>query len=670
MIQVDDDDSFGSIDNGTAFHGAQVHISLQALDGKYEKWQRLTALQSGYNSAIQEQVVICEFDPGDDQIAPANETMCDSSPLWSDIGDIIGTDASCTFDTDGNDPGQLDCGEVSCAGGPGCTENNSVATSASGGVWGRSTFDLSPFNGRQARLRWIGMTGGGWSFGTSRSLLEPTSGSPFNEWEFDDGWWIDDIKLTDIRTGPTPISPDPNVGTAVCLTDANPLNCGSVTINIANSLPFALPGDAGGRVVLSDALGMPVTLDARGTTASAPACDNGVLKFEWAQVPSGATGLTDPPIDLIQDYSASGAIQVAPLTKTTYRVRVLCSSDPACTASKLVAVSPYRGDGTELDSQFEDLGGSHDLTWIYDATPALQCAVPLGTQLPSLNTAGRVCVGGDNVFGAPDPGTCAVGGAACSIHETCPRGAGADVTPVGANAWLYWTQQVLPAGVTSWDVYRVTRGPGIGGLCHPKTCIGGDGIAGLPHPGHCLGEPNPNDAAYAPCSVNADCRELSAACPAGAVCTGCDPWNLVGEGTVPGDAVSACPAGTCLDDGSPCVVADDCVHHFGGESQEGIAGPGGVFDGSCRFPDIGFCGGLLPTRMIDPALAGDVLDNPELGPGECFFYQVGPGAGIGLGVVAHAPAANTTLRTLRRQGTACSNAAPPFGAVIPSPQIP
>ena len=32
--------------------------------------------------------------------------------MWSDMGDIIGTDASCNVDTDGNDPDQLDCGEV------------------------------------------------------------------------------------------------------------------------------------------------------------------------------------------------------------------------------------------------------------------------------------------------------------------------------------------------------------------------------------------------------------------------------------------------------------------------------------------------------------------------------------------------------------------------------
>jgi hypothetical protein len=348
MIQIDDDDSFGAIDPGTSFGGSQVQVSLQGLDGRYEKWQRVSPLQNGYNSTIQEAVSICEFDPGDDQIAPANETMCDASPMWSDIGDIIGTDATCLVDTDGNDADQKDCGEITCTPGPGCTENGSIGT----GVWARSTFDLSPFNGRSARIRWIGSNGGGWSFGTSRSFLEPSSGPAYQEFEEDDGWWIDDIKLSDIRTGPTPISPDPNVGAAQCLVMPDPVNCGSISISIANSSAITtILADPMARLVTSDALGMPVTLDARGTAAlmdpNGGMCNNGVLKFEWAQVDgSNPNALTDPSavIDLIQDYSTNGAIQVAPLAMATYRVRVFCSSDPNCAAAKLVKVNVYSGD--------------------------------------------------------------------------------------------------------------------------------------------------------------------------------------------------------------------------------------------------------------------------------------------------------------------------------------
>jgi len=180
MIQVPDDDSFGFTIPGTTFSGGQVQISLLGSDGLYEKWRPLDATFNGPNSLLQGQITICAFDPGDDLFPPLDETSCTGHAVWSDIGDIIGIDATCTTDTDGNDPVDLDCGEIrSCTGNAGgapwpapggedCTENGSVGT----GVWARSAFDLSPFAGRRARIRWIGMMGGGWSFGISRSFLE------------------------------------------------------------------------------------------------------------------------------------------------------------------------------------------------------------------------------------------------------------------------------------------------------------------------------------------------------------------------------------------------------------------------------------------------------------------------------------------------------------------
>jgi len=43
--------------------------------------------------------------------------------------------------------------------------------------------------------------GGAWSFGTSRSFLEPAGHGTkaYQGFEQDDGWWIDDVKLTDLR---------------------------------------------------------------------------------------------------------------------------------------------------------------------------------------------------------------------------------------------------------------------------------------------------------------------------------------------------------------------------------------------------------------------------------------------------------------------------------------
>ncbi|MGH9870818.1 MAG: putative metal-binding motif-containing protein [Candidatus Polarisedimenticolia bacterium] len=204
LISVPDDENFGNgfVQPGTSFGGGQVQISLLSAYGRFERWQRLTPAMNGYDSIIQETISLCGFDPADDFIAPANETMCDSSPMWADLGDVFGTDVTCVVDTDNNDYVHRDCGAISgCSPGPGCTETGSEGP----GVWARSTFDLSSFAGRVARLRWIGMVEGGWSFGTYRSNLEPDPGDfAYNYYDADDGWWIDDIRITDLRQGPAP----------------------------------------------------------------------------------------------------------------------------------------------------------------------------------------------------------------------------------------------------------------------------------------------------------------------------------------------------------------------------------------------------------------------------------------------------------------------------------
>src|SRR5262249_21952945 len=170
MASLDDENAgCGFLPPGTTFGGGQVQISLLGGNGRYERWRRLTPTFNGYTHQIQNTIQICEFDPGDDALPPNDDTMCAQSPMWAEIGDATGTDATCTLDTDGDDPVHKDCGRItSCTGGPGCTENGTIGT----GVWTRSAFDLSPFAGRQARLRWVGMMGGGWSFAVSRSLLE------------------------------------------------------------------------------------------------------------------------------------------------------------------------------------------------------------------------------------------------------------------------------------------------------------------------------------------------------------------------------------------------------------------------------------------------------------------------------------------------------------------
>jgi hypothetical protein len=226
--------------------GGQVQISLRnELTGTFEPWRRLDPVANEYNALDQETITVCEFDPGDDQLFPLDETMCGGQPQWSNIGDIYGTDVTCTTDTGGRDPIDLDCGQTShrfvdpnCGwvADPSCGSFLENGT-AGRGVWGRSTFDLSSFSGRRARLRWIFEGGGGWNFGESRSFLEPETGNPFYAYDQDDGWYIDDIRLTDLRARPSSGGAHENAALQVCPSQ----NSGSCAGNASRPIDAQAP---------------------------------------------------------------------------------------------------------------------------------------------------------------------------------------------------------------------------------------------------------------------------------------------------------------------------------------------------------------------------------------------------------------------------------------------
>jgi hypothetical protein len=203
-----------------------------------------------------------------------------------------------------------------------------------------------------ARLRWIGMIEGGWSFGTFRSYLEPDAGnSAYQYYDMDDGWYVDDIKLTDLRQFPSSITPDPLTGLSTCTTGQAASNCGVITLNIAGSVAF------GSRRLLGlDTLQQPIALDARSSTAgddpatvglTEGACANGVLQLQWEQLNAATSALEE----VISPFSPQGHVQVAPARDALYRVKARCSSDLACTGQQEVVVKVYTGDGGDLAPQ-------------------------------------------------------------------------------------------------------------------------------------------------------------------------------------------------------------------------------------------------------------------------------------------------------------------------------
>ncbi|MGH9870390.1 MAG: thrombospondin type 3 repeat-containing protein [Candidatus Polarisedimenticolia bacterium] len=365
IIQMPDDDSIGA-EAGTSLGGGQVQVSVkEGPAGLFGKWRTLTPLCNGYNSLVQGTYAVCQFDPGDDGSLDMDETMCNGQPVWSDIGDVQATASVCGGDSDGN--GQDDCGEIAstvCPALPGGVPDTVSLGSTGTGVWARSQVDLSPFAGREVRLRWIATTAGGWDFGRDRSALEPETGPASQYYEADDGWWIDNIVLTGLLVAPSAFAPDPAagpfaltgpqsgepdflVGSAAGLAPQDPANCGVVTLNLANSIPYGsnrlLSSEGPGRHIQLDAF-QSAAGDDPNTQAVEGRCERGLLEFQFSQL-----GPTGSVVEVIKEFSPARVANVRPAADTMYRLAGRCSSDLACAASQDVLVKLYTGDGSDLN---------------------------------------------------------------------------------------------------------------------------------------------------------------------------------------------------------------------------------------------------------------------------------------------------------------------------------
>jgi hypothetical protein len=159
----------------------------------------------------------------------------------------------------------------------------------------------------------------------------------------DDGWYIDSIKITDLRTTPALITPDTTAkGNSSCVIGESACNFGGINPVITGAV---------GGLINGGALLQPVTLDGRTSTATpdgstGATCDNGVLQYKWTCV----SGDCVTPLEVIQDFSPRGQVIVAPSRDTTYRLNIKCSSDLACTngAGTDVTVLKYTGEGQDI----------------------------------------------------------------------------------------------------------------------------------------------------------------------------------------------------------------------------------------------------------------------------------------------------------------------------------
>ena len=167
----------------TDFGDVQIQVFDRSAPGggQWGFWDRLAPFQNVYDhisyvwSAFGTRPTYCILTPtdtGPGGYAPrgVRETLCYPNGIWSHCGNAH--DTSTTFQ---------------CAG-PG------VTGSTGGGLWIESRFSLADYVGRTVRVRWIAQS---WEFDCCSSSYQELGG-PWSGGMGDDGWWVDDIKMTGI----------------------------------------------------------------------------------------------------------------------------------------------------------------------------------------------------------------------------------------------------------------------------------------------------------------------------------------------------------------------------------------------------------------------------------------------------------------------------------------
>ena len=169
----------------------QVDRSADPAIDDWGPWDKLAPFQNVYDHVPAAWSHFgdgyCVTTPSDTGAAPpapngSHQTLCYPQGAWSSCGSVRGTTLV----------------PASSCEGPG------VVDPSGSGVWVETRFDLSPFLGQRIRIRWVGET---WAFDSFLASYN-NAGTSWAGGDQDDGWWVDDVRVTGVLTTQTTPVPD------------------------------------------------------------------------------------------------------------------------------------------------------------------------------------------------------------------------------------------------------------------------------------------------------------------------------------------------------------------------------------------------------------------------------------------------------------------------------
>jgi hypothetical protein len=401
----------GSVDRGI------VQIQLARSDGTgIGNWRKIHPYENAYESVATDNYTNCLFDPTDDgnteddfyDPTDPNRRFGPSSTCGPEFS--FSRQGSIGFDT------VFDAAAISRApDGPGLPGVRGP------GTWVETKFSLHRWRGRRVQLRFL-VT----SIEIS-NVVTMDGALGWNPTPADDGWYIDDVKLTGALTSPATVSVDTanRSGLPAC-----GVACAAVSASLAGPASTGAPGE-------------PIVIDASASVADV--CPGGPLLYRF-WVDAYEDGVLGSRFDaVLRDWTDDPLLTDSPESTTRYVVEVHCASRPACadTASVLVSVpcpdSPARFDQTLA---FENAGF---MSW---GSTALVDAVR--------GDLGLLRAGGGQFNGTVE---------VCFVNDANLLGfSDWDLPPAGAG-WYYLVRPggPTPACTRSWGTGFLAEKPGAGG---------------------------------------------------------------------------------------------------------------------------------------------------------------------------------------------------------------
>ncbi len=289
-------------------------VQIQVVDefgSPVRDWETIEPYYSPYDSQGTQVDPRCMFDPIDD-----GSTVTDRFTMV-DPFDRLGPSSTCySEDVFAHQGDTVSFGPERVGR---SLPGDGIPGSSGIGTWVEPRFDLARYKGQSVLIRFLATSA------KSGDLVTHVDRGVDPDDPADDGWYIDDIQITNTLTQPATAEVDiKDLSLPVC-----GLPCNDVAA-ILDTDPLTLW-----------APGQKLTVTAEATTANL--CSSGVLLYEF-WVDGNANGVLGEAADeLLRPYAPGAKVVHTPVADTSYGVRVYCSSDPSCNEEAFTSVTVERG---------------------------------------------------------------------------------------------------------------------------------------------------------------------------------------------------------------------------------------------------------------------------------------------------------------------------------------